>query len=200
MEDVLQRGRCGPCGGWRLKPTHHLEKQRRVESWLRSRLELPRFEAEPRVGGFRPDLVWRGADRRRVVVLEVDEDAHRSYPAGAEAQRMSALAEALGPRPVSFVRYNPDSFHGQEHRLRFEARMALLERVLWVELTTTGSETRVVWLFYDGWDGEPVVEVTPANHRKRARIAAPEATIATPDADKDEEDVVDVTWQLRPVT
>jgi hypothetical protein len=59
-------------------------------------------------GRYRPDFLWELDVYQRVVILEVDEHAHRHDPIRCELTRMIHLAIGFGGRPVHIVRYNPD--------------------------------------------------------------------------------------------
>jgi hypothetical protein len=59
-------------------------------------------------GRFRPDFLWELDAYQRVVILEVDENAHRYEPIRCELTRMLHIATGFGGRPVHIVRYNPD--------------------------------------------------------------------------------------------
>ena len=52
-----------------------------------------------------PDFVFVLQDR--VVILEVDEDAHRYYSRDCEVSRVTELMENIGGRPLYLIRFNP---------------------------------------------------------------------------------------------
>ena len=65
-------------------------------------------DAEPlQCGTLRPDFLWDLEDEQRAVILEVDENAHRSYPVGCEFARPLKLCLGF-KKPLYFIRYNPD--------------------------------------------------------------------------------------------
>lgn len=53
----------------------------------------------------RPDFVWILPDR--IIVLEVDENAHRHYNRRCEIARITELQEQGGALPLRLVRFNP---------------------------------------------------------------------------------------------
>lgn len=53
----------------------------------------------------RPDFVWVLKDR--IVILEVDEDAHRFYNRECEVSRVTELMEQTGGLPLVLIRFNP---------------------------------------------------------------------------------------------
>jgi hypothetical protein len=56
--------------------------------------------------GCRPDD--RSDLGHRVIIVETDENQHRSY--SCESKRMAAISQDLGHRPVVFIRLNPDGY------------------------------------------------------------------------------------------
>lgn len=53
----------------------------------------------------RPDFVWVLEDR--IVILEVDEDAHRFYNRECEVSRVTELMEQTRGLPLVLIRFNP---------------------------------------------------------------------------------------------
>lgn len=53
----------------------------------------------------RPDFVWVLKDR--IVILEVDEDAHRFYNRECEVSRVTELMEQGQGLPLVLIRFNP---------------------------------------------------------------------------------------------
>lgn len=53
----------------------------------------------------RPDFVWVLHDR--IVILEVDEDAHRHYNRECEIARITELMEQSRGLPMFLIRFNP---------------------------------------------------------------------------------------------
>lgn len=58
----------------------------------------------------RPD--WVIDCFKYVVVIECDEDCHRSYDTQCETKRMMEILLDFNKRPVVFIRFNPDRFEG----------------------------------------------------------------------------------------
>jgi hypothetical protein len=66
-------------------------------------------ESDPlQCGVYFPDFVWELVEEQRVVILECDENAHRSYTVRCELARPIKMALGYGGRPVYMLRYNPD--------------------------------------------------------------------------------------------
>jgi hypothetical protein len=55
---------------------------------------------------YRPDFLVECATY--YIIIEVDENAHRSYEKECEIIRMNNISSAIG-LPVKFIRYNPDN-------------------------------------------------------------------------------------------
>ena len=107
----------------------------------------------------RVDFVLQSADK--VVVVEVDEDAHRHYCQPSDIARMNDIYAAyltggnLNHRHVHFVRFNPDTFKigGEEAKVSMKIRYATLIKVVRAALASSSSEDNRPWsmrhLFYD---------------------------------------------------
>ena len=59
-------------------------------------------------GKYRPDFVYERPSS--VVVVEFDENQHKTYALRCELARMAEVSLGYGGCPVHWVRYNPDSF------------------------------------------------------------------------------------------
>lgn len=60
--------------------------------------------------GKRPDL---NGDMD-VIMGEVDENQHTNYDSSYETNRTMELSQDVGPRPIVFIRFNPDSYIGNK--------------------------------------------------------------------------------------
>jgi hypothetical protein len=89
--------------------------------------------AEPlQCGRYRPDFLFDILEEQRVVILEVDEDAHRREAARCEFVRPLKLALGFGGAPVHMVRYNPDMLRDASVKTmpeRREREALLLQRM-----------------------------------------------------------------------
>jgi hypothetical protein len=102
-------------------------------------------------GRFRPDFVFNA--QTHFVVVEVDENQHKSYCERAERERMLSIQRTLG-RPTVFVRYNPDSYAPGEGSVPvgLPIREAIL--VEWVKRLVVSNRVKraeVLRLFFDGF-------------------------------------------------
>lgn len=99
----------------------------------------------------RPDFVFEMATH--VVILEVDENQHKSYPCECEQVRMVNVTQAYGGLHVFWIRYNPDAFKGCSTTLTDNDREKhLLDWVKWSLEHIPSQLAEVVYLFYDGCD------------------------------------------------
>ena len=88
----------------------------------------------------------------KVIIIEVDENQHESYPEECESSRMINLSMVYGGSPVVFIRYNPDRFEidGDTQEVSKKSRHELLEKTVrhYIDITVESLLT-VEYLFYD---------------------------------------------------
>lgn len=92
-----------------------------------------------------------------LVIVEVDENQHKSYNCECEQMRMIQLFQDAGGIPMIFIRYNPDEYInriGEKIRSNIGREKTLL-KILSLLHNLSGVQTllSVYYLFYDGWDG-----------------------------------------------
>jgi hypothetical protein len=94
------------------------------------------------------------------LIVEVDENQHRSYACDCEVGRMIQLHQDFGGTPVIFIRYNPDGYTdqlGKKHKGRNqnpqrEKRLVdLIQKIR--KKTRVFADPSVYYLYYDGEDG-----------------------------------------------
>jgi len=110
----------------------------------------------------RPDFVYDF--HTFVLIIEVDEDQHRSYTScghtleermATERRRMFGIFQSFGGSPIIFLRYNPDAFRvgGKLSKIGDRKRQDTL--IAWVKkLIKTGDQfmgCNVKYLFYDDY-------------------------------------------------
>jgi hypothetical protein len=105
--------------------------------------------------GIRPDFLWESESRSHLVIVEVDEDQHRTYDPSCERARMINLTQELHV-PCVFIRYNPDPYRGQPTSFRDLDRQAYLCEVIrhCLSLPPINDSLhilRVIYLFFDGF-------------------------------------------------
>ena len=99
-------------------------------------------------GKERPDFLFQTVDH--IVILEVDEDQHKTYQCACEQTRMINLTQAFGGISVFWIRYNPDSFKGKAKVTQKQRETHLLEWIRWALKREPKSLCEVLYLFYDG--------------------------------------------------
>ena len=112
----------------------------------------------------RPDFVYDAGTH--FVIVEVDEAQHRSYAKECEQSRMWSIRQALG-LPITFIRFNPDSFKtaaGRPGRASDVKREETLCRWLTTLLKEPIHSCSALYLFYDGWREGPSVKVEEVPH------------------------------------
>jgi hypothetical protein len=111
--------------------------------------DAPVLKAE-NCGNERPDFVWEAGTHR--VIVEVDEDQHRTYPPECDRTRMINVTQAMG-LPCIWIRYNPDTYHCHQGPLPDHMRLRhLIEttRLALKQIPQSTTDTlRVKKLFFD---------------------------------------------------
>ena len=57
---------------------------------------------------YRPDFVFDMGSH--TIVIEIDENQHRSYDTSCDNKRLVSIFQGLGSRPIVMVRFNPDRY------------------------------------------------------------------------------------------
>jgi len=167
MRDVVHR-KCASCGLFIVNEAPHLcsyctpntskhqkTREMKIKALLEATTDLNDPIHDKPVGGdcgkYRPDFRYNALTHS--VVVEVDEDQHRSYDPECERIRIINIVQAVGMRCV-FVRYNPDAFKidGKTVRVYEKKRHELLLRTIreCMKPSFDSEISRVVYLYYDG--------------------------------------------------
>jgi hypothetical protein len=99
----------------------------------------------------------------RVIIVEVDEDQHRTYDIGCDVARMTNVFEAWvldgNTLPVRIIRYNPHAFRvdGQLVNLSKKDREVRLLEAVKDAVERDGDGMQVQYMYYDMEGGVPVV-------------------------------------------
>jgi hypothetical protein len=73
----------------------------------------------------RPDMCYDfGAGS---LIIEVDENGHRSYDTSCDNKRTIELFQDLGERPVFFIRINPDKYENRDNMFRYTKKLLQLK-------------------------------------------------------------------------
>ena len=167
MENVNAK-KCVSCGLFIVTRAPHLcsyctpntskrqkTREMTVKTLLEAATDLDNPIHDKPIGGecgkYRPDFLYDAATH--FVVVEVDEDQHRSYDPECERVRMINIISALGMRCI-FVRYNPDTFKidGKTIKVFEKKRQDLLLRTVreCMKPSVDSQIIDVVYLYYDG--------------------------------------------------
>ena len=126
-------------------------------------------------GRRRPDFLYLIDDEQRVVIVEVDENAHAHYDRRCELTRQAEVASSFGGRPVILIRFNPDALTSEPwiKAIPAKVRCALLLECLKQALAPGQSgrfdnHLTVHYLFYPPFDA--FTEPTPQQTFTFARV------------------------------
>lgn len=159
LEIIGVDGLCGICNPTNYRRVH-LAKQREVENFLLTNNYT--FRPDRQIdngvcGKERPDFLFDAGDH--FVIIEVDEDQHKSRSCECEQTRMVNISQTLG-MPVFFIRYNPDLYKdivgtksGQHESKtkRLQKLKEWLDYALIHNPSTFGDFIQVQYLFYDNY-------------------------------------------------
>jgi hypothetical protein len=107
----------------------------------------------------RPDFTFDLGDR--IIVLEVDENQHKSYLCECEQKRMIQIHQDYGGLDVCFIRYNPDNYKNNNNKTiknNNNRHKQLLSTINSLKLHKPRYNLSVVYLYYDGYDGINKIE------------------------------------------
>ena len=95
------------------------------------------------------------------VVIEIDENQHRSYPCECEQSRMIQIHQDIGMDTL-FIRFNPDSYINNE-RKRIKSYTSRESKLLDLLNSLKNTEKRetsleVIYMYYDNWGGNIEIE------------------------------------------
>ena len=155
------QGTCADCHAFKTGKTPRLAKQREVLQFLDHQFKAFPYDSADRTTQDlkdcdrleRPDVLWDRPDR--LVILEIDEEQHKSRPCVCEQTRMMNISQAYGCQKTVWIRYNPDAFKGSEshkwaqRHKRHEILKSWLKWALTVD--TLPYTISVVYLFFDGF-------------------------------------------------
>jgi hypothetical protein len=116
-----------------------------------------------RCSKYRPDFIITqvagvNTPEQCKLILEVDEDQHRSYLPECEQARMKQIYFDYGGHNVIFIRYNPDSKHKYKERHLIEAVTAIHSGIVADSSNNIGNShaLTVHYLFYDNKEYEQI--------------------------------------------
>jgi hypothetical protein len=154
---------CQTCSGRSVYV--RLGKQKQVKAALDMVPELAHYESYDTLlpdgcGRERPDFVWDCLTHK--LILEVDEYQHQDRLLVCEQNRMVNITQAYH-MPCVWIRYNPDTFSGQEKNLKDHQRLTYLQQILLKAMKMTPKDAqdtlRIMYLFHDHFDMHQDVQV-----------------------------------------
>jgi hypothetical protein len=94
------------------RPSNFKTRENAVGSFLRETYPDMDIVQDRRVEChlYRPDFVFDLGSH--TVVVEIDENQHRSYDTSCDNKRLMSIFEGLGSRPMVMIRFNPDAYTG----------------------------------------------------------------------------------------
>ena len=146
---------CNDCDTYFTKKIN-VRKEHKVKNILLNKYKEPQTCDKIPEGScdkYRPDFVWDNG--LNITILEVDENAHRTYACECEQARMVNISQDFGGIPVIWVRFNPDSYtdnFGKKHRGNINSRMDKVVEVLknCEEYRPIGLMS-IIYMYYDGY-------------------------------------------------
>ena len=171
LEDLLINNTCGTCDPDLIKRVRHIKEEKVAQALRIDGLDVlardVMLEGSDCVRA-RPDFQLLGTHGAHWVYVECDENQHDTYERSCEVARMWNLAHVRG-MPVTFIRFNPDSFVSDACVSGIPLARRLDELIKWtrwaidtppcapVDFNPMNIPVRVLWLFYDGYEPGKVV-------------------------------------------
>jgi hypothetical protein len=94
-------------------------KERRVVDSLKSDFKnltwIHDKKIEDGCSKYRPDLLLDMGSH--IIIVEIDENKHTNYDCSCENKRLMALSQDLQHRPITLIRFNPDSYKNEKGEL-----------------------------------------------------------------------------------
>jgi hypothetical protein len=99
----------------------------------------------------RPDVYFELL--KHIVIVEIDENQHKSYAESCECARISEIVGSIGGKSVIFIRYNPDKSYNKKIEVKYENsyKLKILIDEIKMQLVKEYEEfnVNVIQLFYD---------------------------------------------------
>jgi len=130
---------------------HKHKKEYDVVKFLRKNIDTPfiydKNNPVSECSKKRPDIFFDL--KTHIVIVEVDENQHKSYSDSCECARLNVIVNSLGGIPVTFIRYNPDKI--KKLTINKEERLELLKQTIKEELMNIPDkfQIKLIQLYYD---------------------------------------------------
>ena len=99
----------------------------------------------------RPDIIFEL--NKHVVIVEIDENQHKSYQESCECARMNEIINSIGGKSVIFIRYNPDNTYnkGNKQNIKLQNKLHMLIKTIKKELINEYDKftIKLIQLYYD---------------------------------------------------
>jgi hypothetical protein len=99
----------------------------------------------------RPDVFFELA--KHVVIVEIDENQHKSYSEICECARINQIVSSIGGKSVIFIRYNPDKIKHKNKLIEYNQKdkLELLINTIKHELSADYNKicVKMIQLFFD---------------------------------------------------
>lgn len=147
---------CNDCSDFIIKKVHKAKEHRIKEILDSNNIKYESYD-RPIDGGctkYRPDFVIDYGTFK--VIVEVDENQHKSYACDCEVARMCMIHQDMGGIPVIFIRFNPDSYKVNEKLVReYKSRERKLLDLLYAfrNVMEVKYPMIVCYMYYDEFDG-----------------------------------------------
>lgn len=90
---------------------------------------------------------------KHCVVVEIDENQHKSYQEVCECARINEIVNSVGGKSIIFIRYNPDKIYNRKKEIKFEMvdKLNLLIKTIKDELVRYYKKfcVKIIQLYYD---------------------------------------------------
>jgi len=154
--------KCNSCRDYQDPVIRHAKELRIGDVLKAANISYKSHDAIPdfACSRYRPDYIIENG--LFDIILEVDENQHKSYACECEIGRMIQLHQDFGGVPLVFIRYNPDNFRDhlgtlvrgkQINKDREKILVDLIMRLL--NKKDELPPLSVIHLFYDGYDYIP---------------------------------------------
>jgi hypothetical protein len=135
------------------QPSHYKTRENSVGMFLRNAFPDITLTQDKRVEChlYRPDFVIDMGSH--AIVIEIDENQHKSYDTSCNNRRLMSIFEGLGSRPMIMIRFNPDGYDNVPSC--WTRNHTLVNEKDWNERLETLRERIVYWM-----DNEPERELS----------------------------------------
>jgi len=152
---------------------HQKKKEEFIEKLLYREIPTAMYMRDERgdngCSASRPDFVYHLGTH--VVIVEVDENQHKSYnncgstkneKHQVENRRMYNLSSEFDGLPLTFIRYNPDSYRVDGHSVKIPDPKRHTTLIKWTQKYISDIPKEgiyVKYLFYDGYNEADITEI-----------------------------------------